>query len=79
MKFELITTQCVFSNLSKETFLEMLSKAIEISDDYNTWGNINGYNCERRKYWSFTDLEIDFAVHADTDKEIEEFMKEVKR
>lgn len=79
MKFELITTQCVFSNISKETFLEMLSIALKISDNNNTWENINGYNCERRKYWSFTDLEIDFAVHADTDEEIEEFMKEVKR
>lgn len=68
-----------FSNISKETFLEMLSIALKISDDNNTWGNIDGYNCERRKYWSFTDLEIDFAVQADTDEEIEELMQEIRR
>lgn len=79
MLFELITTTSVFSNLSKKTFVEMLIKSVEISESFNTWYSMDGYTCKYKKYWRFNDLDIDFVVYADTYKEIENLMKEIKK
>lgn len=78
MRFELITTQCVFSKLSRKTFLEILDNALTITENYDTWDSMDGYTCEYKKYWRFNDLEIDLVVYADTYKKIEDLMEEIK-
>lgn len=79
MELELFTTKCVFSNLSRDTFLELLSESFEMSEDYHVEDStINGYTSKKVKYWIFADLGIDFAIYVDTDKEMEDFMKELK-
>ena len=79
MEFELITTQCVFSKLSKKTFLEILDNALTITENYDTWDSMDGYTCRYKKYWKFNDLEIDLVVYADTYKKIEDLMKEIEK
>ena len=78
MKFELITTKCVFSNLSRETFLELLSKSLEISEDCYVKDTVNGYTGKKGKHWIFADLGVDFDICADSYEEMEDFMKELK-
>lgn len=78
MRFEFITTQCVFSKLSRKTFLEILDNALTITENYDTWDSMDGYTCKYKKYWRFNDLEIDLVVYADTYKKIEDLMKEIK-
>ncbi len=78
MEFELFTTKCVFSNLSRKTFLELLSKSLEISEDCHVEDSIDVYTSKKVKYWIFADLAIDFDICADSDEEIEELMKELK-
>lgn len=79
MAFELFTAKCVFSNLSRDTFLELLSESFEMSEDYHVEDStINGHTSKKVKYWIFADLGIDFAIYADSYEEMEDFMKELK-
>ena len=79
MEFELITTTSVFSKISRKTFVEMLIKAIEITESCDTWYSMDGYTCKYKKYWRFNDLDIDLVVYADTYKEINDLMEEIKK
>ena len=78
MEFELITTTCVFSPLSKSTFLELLSSAIKISCDSNTQTTVDALTGRYRTYWTFGDLDMDFIACANSLEKIEELMKEIK-
>ena len=78
MEFELITSTCVFSPLSKSTFLELLSRAIKISEDYNTQTTVDALTCRYKRYWRFNDLDIDFIACANSLEEIEDFKKEAR-
>ena len=79
MEFELITTTCVLSPLSKSTFLELLSSAIKISCDSNTQTTVDAFTGRYKRYWRFGDLDMDFIACANSLEEIEELMKEIKR
>lgn len=78
MEFELSTTTCVLSPLSKSTFLELLSSAIKISDNFNTQVTVDTFTYKYRRYWRFNDLDMDFIACANSLEEIEELMKEIK-
>ena len=78
MEFELITATCVFSPLSKSTFLELLSSAIKISDDFNTHVTVDAFTCRYRRYWRFNNLDMDFIACANSLEEIESLVKEIK-
>ena len=78
MRFEFINAQrnC---ELSRKAFLRMLSGALEISENYTTWNSVDGYNGKNKKYWFFLDLGIKLVVYYDSEEELANLMKEIKR
>lgn len=79
MEFELITSTCVFSSLSRNTFLEMLLGTIKIDRDFTTFNSADAFTGKYKRYWQFKDLDIDFIAITNSLEEIEDFMKEIEK
>lgn len=77
MGYEFVNVQRT-CELSRKAFIRMLIGAIGASEDFEIRNTIDGYSGTRKKVWNFFDLGIKLVVYADTYKEIEDLMKEVK-
>ena len=78
MRFEFVNAQRT-CELSRKAFLRMLSGALEISEDFNTGNSFDGYTCKHKKFWIFFDLGIKLVVYYDSEEELADLMKEIKK
>ena len=76
MGYEFVNVQRT-CELSRKAFARMLIGAIGASEDFEIRNTIDGYSGTRKKVWHFFDLGVKLVVYADTDKEIEDLMKEL--